>query len=62
MYLNNCILLYSLITTNNSIIIIIPAIINSTSNINDTISVSSLVHSEYVVVIVIIGAADPIQE
>ena len=62
MYLNNCILLYSLITTNNSTIIIIPAIINSTSNINDTISVSSLVHSEYVVVIVIIGAADPIQE
>ena len=52
MYLNNCILLCCLIITSTSIIIIIPVITNSTSNINDMVTVSPLVHSEY----------DPIQE
>ena len=51
-------LLYSLITTSTSIIIIIPVITNSTSDI-DNPTVSPLVedgHSVLMVVIVIIGA------
>ena len=64
-YLSKCILLFCLITTGTSIvIIIIPAITNRTINIDDTIILNPIVehwHSVHVVVIVIIGV-DPIDE